>query len=174
MLNVTTHWTFFILSAYRLDSHVSRLLLFLATALLYGAILCANMSLLTVIGARQSLHQPIYLLLCGLFVNQLWGSSALFPHLLLQLLAELHTVAAPLCFLQIFCLYSYACVEFFTLTAMSYDRYLAICRPLQYRSRMTARMVWLLLSASLAARRCRVCDSAVGDGATATVWQHHQ
>lgn len=145
MLNATT---FFILSAYRLETRVSRLLFFLAAALLYGTILCANMSLLTVIGTRRSFHQPVYLLLCGLFANQLWGSSALFPQLLLQLLAELHTVAAPLCFLQIFCLYSYVCVEFFTLTAMSYDRYLAICRPLQYRSRMTARTVSLLLSAS--------------------------
>lgn len=148
MLNVTTRVTFFILSAYRLDTRVSKVLLLLATAVLYGAILCANMSLLTLIGLRRNLHQPVYLLLCGLFANQLWGSSALFPHLLLQLMTELHTVAAPLCFLQIFCLYSYACVEFFTLTAMSYDRYLAICHPLQYRSRMTARRVSLLLSAS--------------------------
>ncbi|XP_075884513.1 olfactory receptor 287-like [Nelusetta ayraudi] len=148
MLNLTTRVSFFILSAYRLDTRVSRLLLFLATAMLYGTILGANVSLLAVIGARRSLHQPVYLLLCGLFANQLWGSSALFPHLLLQLLAELHIVAVPLCFLQIFCLYSYACVEFCMLTAMSYDRYLAICCPLQYRSRMTARRVALLLSAS--------------------------
>lgn len=148
MLNSTTRVSYFILSAYRLDTHVSRLLLFLATAMLYGIILGANVSLLTVIGARRSLHQPVYILLCGLFANQLWGSSALFPHPLLQLLAELHIVAAPLCFLQIFCLYSYACMEFFTLTTMSYDRYLAICCPLQYRSRMTAHRVALLLLAS--------------------------
>lgn len=148
MLNTTTRVTFFILSAYSLATPLSRLLLFLAAALLYGAILCANVSLLTAIGAKRSLRQPVYLLLCSLFANQLWGSSALFPHLLLQLLAELHAMVAPLCFLQIFCLYSYACVEFFTLTAMSYDRYLAICQPLQYRGKMTARRVSLLLSAA--------------------------
>lgn len=145
---MTTRVNFFILSAYHVNTRVSRVLLLLATTMLYGAILCANISLLTVIWSRRSLHQPVYLLLCGLFANQLWGSSALFPHLLLQLMVELHTVAVPFCFLQIFCLYLYACVEFFTLTAMSYDRYLAICHPLQYRSRMTAHRVSLLLLAS--------------------------
>ncbi|KAL7399786.1 hypothetical protein ABVT39_001738 [Epinephelus coioides] len=41
------------------------------------------------------------------------------------------------CYLQIYCLYTYAHVEFCSLAVMSYDRYLAICCPLQYHTRMT-------------------------------------
>ncbi|XP_042337953.1 olfactory receptor 52E4-like, partial [Plectropomus leopardus] len=44
-------------------------------------------------------------------------------------------------FLQIFCLYSYGGVEFLTLAIMSYDRYLAICCPLQYNTRMTTNRI---------------------------------
>ncbi|XP_060928636.1 olfactory receptor 8U3-like [Limanda limanda] len=46
----------------------------------------------------------------------------------------------------IFCVYSYACVEFFNLAVMSYDRYLAICCPLQYNTRMTTQTVTMLIA----------------------------
>jgi len=70
-------------------------------------------------------------------VNELYGSSGLFPFLLIQILSDVHTVSAPLCFLQVFCIYTYANVEFCNLAVMSYDRYVAICFPLQYNTRMT-------------------------------------
>ncbi|XP_031694675.1 olfactory receptor 2A14-like, partial [Anarrhichthys ocellatus] len=53
------------------------------------------------------------------------------------ILSDIHTVSAPLCFLQIFSVYSYGNVQFYNLAIMSYDRYLAICCPLQYNTRMT-------------------------------------
>ncbi|KAF7643657.1 hypothetical protein LDENG_00235740 [Lucifuga dentata] len=86
---------------------------------------------------NKSLHEPMYLFLCSLFVNQLFGSSGLFPFLLVQSLSDIHTISASYCFLQIFYVFSYGNVEFFTLAIMSYDRYLAICNPLQYNTRMT-------------------------------------
>ncbi|XP_042371679.1 olfactory receptor 52N5-like, partial [Plectropomus leopardus] len=50
------------------------------------------------------------------------------------------------CFLQIFCLYSYGNIEVLNLAVMSYDRYLAICFPLQYKTRMTTKKVFLLIA----------------------------
>lgn len=87
----------------------------------------------------------MYLFLCSLFLNELYGSMALFPFVTLQLLQDVHIVPAPFCFVQIFCLYSYAHVEFCNLAVMSYDRYLAICFPLQYNSRMTLHKVHVLI-----------------------------
>ncbi|MEQ2193075.1 hypothetical protein XENOCAPTIV_023130 [Xenoophorus captivus] len=87
----------------------------------------------------------MYMFLCSLFVNELYGSSGLFPFLLVQILSDVHIVAAPLCFLQIFCVYSYGSVEFTNLAIMSYDRFVAICHPLQYNTLMTSgRMVFLV------------------------------
>lgn len=131
-----------------LDVGSLRYFYFLLVLTFYGSALAANLLLLLLICCHRSLHQPMYLFVCSLCVNELYGSSSIFPMLLQQLLTELHTIPAPLCFLQIFCLYSYGGVEFCVLTAMSYDRYLAICCPLQYHSRMTGRRIAALTAAA--------------------------
>uniref|UniRef100_A0A671TEH8 Olfactory receptor n=1 Tax=Sparus aurata TaxID=8175 RepID=A0A671TEH8_SPAAU len=114
-----------------------RYLYFMLTAFLYIVMVVLNTSLIVVICMNRSLHEPMYMFLCSLFVNELYGSSGLFPFLLTQILSDIHTVSASLCYLQIFCLYTYGNVEFYNLAVMSYDRYLAICCPLQYHTRMT-------------------------------------
>ncbi|XP_063762591.1 olfactory receptor 52N2-like [Eleginops maclovinus] len=129
--------SYFILGAY-LHVGYLRYLYFMITALLYIVIVVANTALIVVICVNRSLHEPMYLFLCSLFVNELYGSTGLFPFLLLQILSDIHTVSAPLCFLQVFSLFSYGNIEFYNLTVMSYDRYLAICYPLQYNTRMTS------------------------------------
>ncbi|CAK6981322.1 olfactory receptor 11A1-like [Scomber scombrus] len=65
-----------------------------------------------------------------------------------EILSDIHTVSKAFCFLQIFCLYSYATEEFFSLAIMSYDRYLAICYPLQYNTRMTTHKITVLITVS--------------------------
>ncbi|XP_030247863.1 olfactory receptor 11A1-like [Sparus aurata] len=145
MLNSTSSTlSHFVLGAYL---HVGNLgyLYFVLTALLYIVIVFVNTSLIVVICMNRSLHEPMYMFLCSLFVNELYGSSGLFPFLLTQILSDIHTVSASLCFLQIFCLYSYANVQFSNLAIMSYDRYLAICCPLQYNTRMTPKKVFLFI-----------------------------
>ncbi|KAM9359663.1 olfactory receptor 2A14-like [Symphorus nematophorus] len=117
------------------------------TALLYIVIVIANTSLIVVICLNRSLHEPMYIFLCSLFVNELYGSTGLFPFLLIQILSDIHTVSVPFCYLQIFCLYTYAHVEFCNLAIMSYDRYLAICYPLQYNTRMTTNKAVIFIAA---------------------------
>ncbi|XP_078103384.1 olfactory receptor 52Z1P-like [Sander vitreus] len=118
---------------------------FMLTAMLYIVIIITNTSLIVVICMNRSLHEPMYLFLVSLFVNELYGSTGLFPFLLVQIISDIHNVSAPFCFLQIFCLYSYANVEFSNLAVMSYDRYLAICYPLQYHTRMTTNKAVILI-----------------------------
>ncbi|XP_033933957.1 LOW QUALITY PROTEIN: olfactory receptor 10A6-like [Pseudochaenichthys georgianus] len=120
------------------------------TAIVYIVIVVANTSLIVVICVNRSLHEPMYLFLCSLFVNELYGSTGLFPSLLVQILSDIHTVSAPLCFLQIFCLFTYVNIQFCNLALMSYDKYLAICYPLHYNTRMTSNkavifiiLIWL-------------------------------
>ncbi|XP_037533848.1 olfactory receptor 49-like [Nematolebias whitei] len=139
MMNIT-NVSYFILSAYY-DAGVLKYLFFLVVLFLYGLIIGCNVVLIVVICVNRSLHEPMYMFLCSLFVTELYGSSGLFPFLLVQILSDVHTVSVPLCFLQVFCLYSYGSVEFFTLAVMSYDRYVAICFPLQYNTLMTTNKI---------------------------------
>uniref|UniRef100_H3D0W5 Olfactory receptor n=1 Tax=Tetraodon nigroviridis TaxID=99883 RepID=H3D0W5_TETNG len=111
----------------------------------YVLTVASNLLLTAVICLSRSLHQPMYVLLCSLFVNELYGSTALVPFLLLQILSDLHAVSAPFCFLQIFCVYTYVNVEFCTLAVMAYDRFVAICQPLQYHLRMSLSRTLLLV-----------------------------
>ncbi|XP_030255770.1 olfactory receptor 11A1-like [Sparus aurata] len=141
----STHFSFFTLVAY-FDTGLMKYLLFTVVVLLYALIFCSNLLLIVVICMNRSLHEPMYIFLCSLFVNELFGSSGLFPFLLLQILSDIHTVPASLCFLQVYCLHSYGTVEFANLSVMSYDRYLAICYPLQYSMCMTCKKVALLIA----------------------------
>ncbi|XP_039646870.1 olfactory receptor 49-like [Perca fluviatilis] len=144
MIN-STRVLYFALLAY-FDTGVFKYLYFIIVMSLYMLIVCGNLLLIVVICMNRSLHEPMYLFLCSLFVNELYGSTGLFPFLLVQILSDIHTVSVPFCFLQIFCLYSYGAVEFWTLAIMSYDRYLAICYPLQYNTRMTSNKVAVLIA----------------------------
>nr|XP_043871413.1 olfactory receptor 10J4-like [Solea senegalensis] len=128
--------SYFILGGYLNEGKLTYFY-FTITISLYILIVFSNMCVIVVICMNRSLHEPMYLFLCSLFVNELYGSTGLFPLLLIHILSDVHTVSVPLCFLQIFCVYTYGSVEFLNLAVMSYDRYLAICCPLQYNTRMT-------------------------------------
>ncbi|XP_072293019.1 olfactory receptor 10A6-like [Eucyclogobius newberryi] len=135
----------FVLSAYS-NLGSLRWLFFCVLLLLYVLILFSNVLLIVTIALNRSLHEPMYMFLCSLFLNELYGSSALFPFLLVHILRDVHVVPAPFCFLQIYVLHGYGTVEFFMLASMSYDRYVAICCPLHYKCHMSwNKMVALIL-----------------------------
>ncbi|XP_033832481.1 olfactory receptor 10A3-like [Periophthalmus magnuspinnatus] len=136
---------YFTLSAY-IDVGGFRYLLFLIILCLFLCIIGANSLLVYVISVNRSLHEPMYIFLCSLFINEVYGSSALFPLLLVQILSHVHQVAVPLCFLQNFCLFAYGGSELLILAVMSYDRYLAICCPLDYQARMTPNRISFLIA----------------------------
>ncbi|XP_067364789.1 olfactory receptor 52N2-like [Channa argus] len=146
MIN-STDVTFFIFAAY-FDSGMLKYFYFLMVLSLYIFIVGINLLLIVVISRNRSLHEPMYIFLCSLFVNGLYGSTGLFPSLLVQILSVIHTVSPSVCFLQMYCVHTYLAVEFLTLTIMSYDRYIAICYPLQYNTRMTADKIATLIAAT--------------------------
>uniref|UniRef100_H3AKR1 Olfactory receptor n=1 Tax=Latimeria chalumnae TaxID=7897 RepID=H3AKR1_LATCH len=114
------------------------LVLFLATVFI-------NIVLIAVIVLEESLHEPMYICLCNLSVNELFGSCSLLPHLMAILLSETNSVSYIGCFTQIFCIHTYGTIEQIILTVMAYDRYVAICNPLRYSTIMTKAKVYKLL-----------------------------
>ncbi|CAL8353973.1 unnamed protein product [Lota lota] len=141
----SSQFPYFLLTAY-LDMGYLKYFCFVIVLLLYIGIVVANALLIVTICMKSSLHEPMYVFLCSLLVNELYGSAGLFPFLLLQITSDTHTVSRSMCFLQIYCLHTYASVEFCNLAVMSYDRYLAICCPLHYKARLTSNKVALLIA----------------------------
>ncbi|KAM9359648.1 olfactory receptor 11A1-like [Symphorus nematophorus] len=144
MIN-STHVSYFTLGAY-FDTGLFKYLYFMIVMSLYIFIVFGNVLLVLAIYVNRSLHEPMYMFLCSLFVNGLYGSTGLFPLLLVQILSDAHYIPASFCYLQIFFVYSYGSIEFLNLAVMSYDRYLAICFPLQYNTRMTYNKVAILIA----------------------------
>ncbi|XP_075870120.1 olfactory receptor 4E2-like [Nelusetta ayraudi] len=113
--------------------------------LLYVSVVLANTVLVVIIYLDGKLHKPMYLFLCCLSVNQIYGNTSLMPCLMVQMLLETHEISKVYCFIQIFVLHTYCTVEFGTLTVMAYDRYVCICQPLHYNSKITTRKVKIVI-----------------------------
>jgi len=127
-------------------TQTTRQLYFAAALLLYSLTVLANLTVVLVVAVERSLHQPMYVLLCNLCVNGLYGASSFYPKLLYDLLADAHRISYAGCLGQIFAVYSYVFCEYTNLAVMAYDRYVAICLPLRYHRIMTRRRVGQLLA----------------------------
>ncbi|XP_071382746.1 olfactory receptor 52E8-like [Centroberyx affinis] len=122
-----------------------RLTLFSLTLLCYCVIWLVNVTLIVTVIVDKSLHEPMYIFLCNLCINGLYGTSGFYPKFLMDLLSPSHVISYAGCLLQGFVIHSSACGDFSILALMAYDRYVAICRPLVYHSVMTKQRVGLLV-----------------------------
>ncbi|XP_061105424.1 olfactory receptor 52D1-like [Conger conger] len=123
-------------------------LYFITFFFLYLIILAMNFVIIVVIYVDRGLHEPMHLFLCNLAFNGLYGSTALLPPLLGTLMSNTHEVSLSCCQAQIYCLQTYAIAEFTILAVMGYDRYVAICYPLQYHSIMSFSKVCIYIAFS--------------------------
>ncbi|XP_051260547.1 putative gustatory receptor clone PTE03 [Dicentrarchus labrax] len=115
---------------------------FVLCLLLFALIVFANLVIILIISRERALHEPMYIFIAFLSVNSLYGSSGFFPRFLMDLLADTHLIARPACFTQIYIICTYASYEMMILGIMAYDRYVAVCHPLHYHSKMTSKTLW--------------------------------
>lgn len=141
---MTNKTTIFYLSGLN-DLTTNRGLIFTFIFFCYSLIWIVNGALILVIILEEKLHEPMYIFLCNLCINSLYGTAAFYPKFLYDLATNNRTISYAGCMLQGFVIYSYASTDFSILALMAYDRYLAICRPLEYHSVMTKHKVVLLV-----------------------------
>lgn len=118
---------------------------FFVSLLTYLATLFANLFLMLVIYLDTSLHKPMFIFLFNLALNGLIGSSAVLPNIMNNLLDNMKLISFGSCLFQVFCVNIYAACAYLILMVMAYDRYVAVCKPLQYHNTMTEMKVRLLL-----------------------------
>ncbi|XP_003469572.1 olfactory receptor 3A1-like [Cavia porcellus] len=107
-----------------------------------------NLSILAAILLEPKLHTPMYFFLGNLSVLDVGCISVTVPPMLGRLLSHKRTVSYGACLTQLFFFHQFAGVDCFLLTAMAYDRFLAICRPLTYSTRMNQTVQRTLVAVS--------------------------
>nr|XP_004672035.2 olfactory receptor 11A1 [Jaculus jaculus] len=107
------------------------LLLFTVFTVVYIFIITGNMLIIVVVVSSQRLHMPMYFFLANLSFMEILYTSTVVPKMLQGFLQEA-AISLAGCLLQFFIFGSLATDECFLLAVMAYDRYLAICHPLQY------------------------------------------
>ncbi|KAL2085340.1 hypothetical protein ACEWY4_018660 [Coilia grayii] len=114
----------------------------------YILIVVFNTCLIYIICKDRTLHGPMYIFICNLSFNGIYGGTALLPHTISKLATQSYEMSRANCFIQIFCLHTFTIVEFTILAVMGYDRYAAICTPLHYHNKMSPRNVKILIAFS--------------------------
>ncbi|KAM7179391.1 olfactory receptor 52N2-like [Macrochelys suwanniensis] len=116
-------------------------------AMFYIISLFGNFMVLFVVGKEQTLHKPMYLLLCMLALTDISLTTSVIPKALCIFWFNLEVITVSGCLTQTFFLHMVTIMQSAILVTMAFDRYVAICNPLRYATILTnARIakLWLV------------------------------
>ncbi|XP_048785849.1 olfactory receptor 14C36-like isoform X2 [Lagopus muta] len=121
------------------DTRQLQLLHFWLLLGIYLAALLGNGLISTAVACHHRLHTPMYFFLLNLALLDLGCISTTLPKAMANALWDDRHISYSGCVAQVFFLLFFFCVEYCILTIMSYDRYVAICKPLHYGTLMDSR-----------------------------------
>ncbi|XP_073491166.1 olfactory receptor 8G17-like [Aquarana catesbeiana] len=128
------------------DLPALQLPLFLFFLLIYLLTIIWNSLIISLIVTNSHLRVPMYFFLGNLASLDLCCSSVTVPKMLFDLHTKKRRITFTGCITQVFFFLFFATSEIFLLTVMSYDRYTAICKPLQYIQIMSLKVCVQLAS----------------------------
>ncbi|XP_056416487.1 olfactory receptor 11A1-like [Hyla sarda] len=146
--NKTLNWEFY-LQGFQ-GVHNGRMIIFLFFLVMYLLALAGNTLIIAIVVTSHILHSPMYIFICNLSFVEIIFTSNIFPNLLSAVLTEDGTISVEGCFIQIFLFGCLSVTECLLLTIMSFDRYLAICIPLQYYTIMDFKLCTKLFTGAWA------------------------
>ncbi|XP_067397681.1 olfactory receptor 14A16-like [Emydura macquarii macquarii] len=109
-----------------------QILHFVVFLVIYLAALVGNLLIITVIALDRHLHTPMYFFLMNLSILDIGTISVTIPKSMANSLMNTRSISYAGCVTQVFFLLFLVGADFFLLTVMAYDRYVAICQPLHY------------------------------------------
>ncbi|XP_037689509.1 olfactory receptor 5K3-like [Choloepus didactylus] len=122
------------------DQPEVKILLFLVFFVIYLITMVGNLGLVALIHMENRLHTPMYILLGNLALMDSCCSCAITPKMLENFFSEDRMISLYECMAQFYFLCLAETADCFLLAAMAYDRYVAICSPLQYHTRMSKKL----------------------------------
>ncbi|KAM9003070.1 olfactory receptor 10J1-like [Sarcophilus harrisii] len=127
--------------------------LFVVFLALYIFTLAGNVIIVIIIRIDSHLHTPMYFFLSMLSTSETLYSLVIIPQMLSSLVSRDMSISLAGCATQMFFFVTFAINNCFLLTAMGYDRYVAICNPLRYtvimNRKVCALLIWVAFSIGL-------------------------
>ncbi|XP_062975577.1 olfactory receptor 1F1-like [Elgaria multicarinata webbii] len=119
-------------------------LLFLS---MYLLILLGNLLIVLLIRSDACLlHTPMYFFLSHLSLADVGFASVIVPKMLQNHLVQVKTISYGGCLTQMYFYIAFGNTDSFLLATMAYDRYVAICHPLHYATRMSHKRCLFLVA----------------------------
>lgn len=112
-------------------------IIFVLFLVIYLITVGGNLGMLVLIRIDSRLHTPMYFFLASLSCLDLCYSTNATPKMLVNLLSEKKTISYAACLVQCYFFIAMVITEYYMLAVMAYDRYMAICNPLLYSSKMS-------------------------------------
>ncbi|XP_069889033.1 olfactory receptor 10AG1-like [Dipodomys merriami] len=122
------------------DVHDFQGFLFGVFLIIYIIILMGNSLIIIITKADPSLQTPMYFFLGNFSFSEICYVSVVIPRLLRDLCRQDRSISFMACATQMYFFLILGVTECFILTAMAYDRYVAICNPLLYPLIMNSRL----------------------------------
>ncbi|KAB0371240.1 hypothetical protein FD755_017649 [Muntiacus reevesi] len=140
---------------------VLRIILFMIILCIYLVTICGNLSTIILIRISSQLHHPMYFFLSHLAFADIGYSSSVTPNMLVNFLVETNTISYPGCAVQLGSVVFFGSSEGFLLAAMAYDRFVAICSPLLYSTKMSTQVYVQLLTVAYVAGFLNACSFTI-------------
>ncbi|XP_075408950.1 olfactory receptor 6C2-like [Tenrec ecaudatus] len=134
MKNYTAITTFILVGL--TDDPTLKILLFVFLFLTYVLSVVGNLTIILLTLVDSHLKTPMYFFLRNFSILEFSFTTVCIPRFLYTMASGDNTVTYNACATQLFFVVLLGATEFFLLTAMSYDRYVAICKPLHYTTIM--------------------------------------
>ncbi|XP_006874063.1 PREDICTED: olfactory receptor 1361-like [Chrysochloris asiatica] len=113
---------------------------------MYLVTVLGNLLIILAISTDSRLHTPMYFFLSNLSFVDVSFSSTIVPKMLANHILSSQTISFPGCLTQMYFLIMFVSIDNFLLAVMSYDRFVAVCHPLHYTTKMTHQLCVLLVA----------------------------
>ncbi|XP_006875238.1 PREDICTED: olfactory receptor 7A10-like [Chrysochloris asiatica] len=115
---------------------------------MYLITIFGNMLIILIIISDAHLHTPMYFFLANLSFVDICFSSTTVPKMLANIQIQSKVITYEGCITQMYFFLLFVGLDDFLLTVMAYDRFIAICHPLQYTVIMNPQFCGLLVLVS--------------------------
>ncbi|XP_055990761.1 olfactory receptor 4C15-like [Sorex fumeus] len=126
-------------------------ILFVVLLCVYITTISGNLLIVATIRSSPALLGcPMYFFLSFLSFTDACHTTVVAPRMIIDCLYEKKTISYRACMTQVFAAHFFGGVELIVLTAMAFDRYVAICKPLHYTTIMNSRLCGILIGVAWA------------------------